>query len=59
MTKYIVTAVELVRLLKLDDTDENIIKYTQIVKNKYIAEKAVEEWAASFGKEINGNSSDN
>lgn len=58
MSNYIITAVELVKIMNLEPTDENIIKYTKLVAEKSKAEKAVDAWILSIGKGKNDNSSD-
>jgi hypothetical protein len=59
MSNYIITAVEIVKVLGLEPTDANIIKYLNIVKNRANAEKALDLWSEYFGEETNANSSDN
>lgn len=43
MSKYIVTALEIVKILGLEETDENITKYIELVKDKSYTEKYVEQ----------------
>ncbi len=43
MSKYIVTALEIVKILGLEETDENITKYVEMVKDKSYVEKYVEQ----------------
>lgn len=55
MSNYIITAVEIVKILGLETTDENIIKYTSIVKDQSIAQNTVENWAVNTSEKFINN----
>ncbi len=43
MSKYITVALDIVKILGLEESDENILRYAKIIKDKGLAEKEVDK----------------
>ena len=53
MSKYLSIALEIVKILGLEETDENILKYSKVVEQKSFIEKYVEQALTTEHEQVN------